>query len=271
MLTTVKRGLAPALMAVLLLAMPAAAKGGNTSDGPLQQKVQQEISKKKQWSNVTATVADGVVTLTGTTKTYADKQKAEKKAERIDGVRAVVNQIVVDAGSVSDDQLFQTIADKLRYDRVDQGLILGVNRRGMNSSVTAGNTFNNFNIDVKNGVVTISGNARTEADSASAIALVENTAGVKDVIDNIEIAPASGMDDQLRIRVARAVYGDPVLSKYAIDPQRPIRIIVENGHVTLDGMVLNEMDKNVAGIRANEVSGVFSVKNNLMVANQQPK
>ncbi|MDP9267878.1 MAG: BON domain-containing protein [Acidobacteriota bacterium] len=266
MLTTVRRVLAPALLALLLLAIPAAAKSGNTSDGPLQQKVQQELGKKKQWSNVHATVADGVVTLTGTVKTYADKQRAEHKAEHTDGVRAVVNQIVVDAGSASDEQLFQTIADKLRYDRVDQGLIMGVNR-----NVTAGNTFNNFNIDVKNGVVTISGNARTDTDAASAVALVENTPGVKDVIDNIEIAPASIMDDQLRIRVARALYGDPVLSKYAMDPQRPIRIIVENGHVTLDGMVLNEMDKNVAGIRANGVSGAFSVKNNLMVANQQPK
>jgi len=261
MFMTFKRVVAPALLALALLAVPAVAKSGN--DGSLQQKVQQEIGKKKQWSNVQVAVADGVVTLTGKTKTYADKARAERKAEHIDGVRAVVNQIAVDAGSVSDDQLFQTIADKLRYDRVDQGVLMGVNR-----NVTAGNTFNSFNVDVKNGVVTLSGNARTDTDAASAVALVENTPGVKDVIDNIEIAPASGMDDQLRIQVARAVYGDPVLSKYAMDPQRPIRIIVENGHVTLDGMVLNEMDKNVAGIRANGVSGVFSVKNNLMVANQ---
>jgi len=267
MFTTVKRGLAPALLALALLAMPAA--GSNASDGPLQQKVQQEISKKKQWNNVKATVSDGVVTLAGNTKTYADKQKAERKAEHVDGVRSVVNQITVDAGSVGDDQLFQTIADKLRYDRVDEGVLLGVGRG--NNNVTAGNTFNSFNVDVKNGVVTLSGNARTEADAASAVAIVEHTEGVRDVIDNIEVAPASGMDDELRVRVARAIYGDPVLGKYAMDPQRPIRIIVQNGRVTLDGMVMNEMDKNVAGIRANGVSGVFAVKNDLMVANQQAR
>jgi hyperosmotically inducible protein len=266
MLMTVKRGLVPALLALLLLAMPAAAKSGNSGDTALQQKVQQEVSKKKQWKNVQATVSDGVVRLTGSTRTYADKVKAERKVAHIDGVRSVANQIVVDAGAASDEQLFQAIADKLRYDRVDEGRIMGVNR-----NLTAGNTFNSFNVDVRKGVVTISGNARTEADASSAIAAVENTPGVKDVIDNIEVAPASIMDDQSRVRVARAIYGDPVLSKYAMDPQKPIRIIVENGHVTLEGMVLNEMDKNVAGIRAREVSGVFDVKNNLVVANQQQK
>jgi hyperosmotically inducible protein len=265
MLDNVKKTLVPALMALVLLAMPAAAKSG-ANDGQAQQKLQQELGKKKQWADVKATVQDGVATLTGTTRTYADKQKAERKAEHMDGVRSVINNVQVNGGNVSDDELFQNIADKLRYDRVDQGVIMGVNR-----NVTAGNTFNSFNVDVKSGVVTISGNARTDADAASAVALVENTPGVKDVIDNIEVAPASGMDDQLRVRVARAVYGDPVLSKYAADPQQPIRIIVENGHVTLAGMVLNEMDKNVAGMRANQVSGVFSVKNDLQVPNQQAR
>ena len=265
MLIRMKQVMAPALMALMLVAtLPAVARGPN--DAQLQQKIQQEVTKKKQWNQVTATVEDGVVTLTGTTRTYADKAKLERKVEHAEGVRSVVNRVQVAAGNLSDEQLFQTIADKLRYDRVDEGLIMGVNR-----NITAGNAFNSFNVDVKNGVVTISGNARTEADAASAVALVENTPGVKDVIDNIEVAPASGMDDQLRIRVARAIYGDTVLQKYAMDPQKPIRIIVENGHVTLEGQVLNEMDKNVAGIRANEVSGVFSVKNNLQVANQQPR
>jgi hyperosmotically inducible protein len=140
---------------------------------------------------------------------------------------------------------------------------------GVSRNVTAGNTFNNFSVDVKNGVVTLGGNARTESDKASALAIIENTPGVKDVIDNVEVAPASGMDDQLRVQVARAVYGEPGLQKYAMDPQHPIRIIVQNGKVTLEGVVLNEMDKNVAGMRASQVPGSFAVKNNLVAANQQ--
>jgi hyperosmotically inducible periplasmic protein len=265
----VKRVLAPALMAALL-ALPAAAKDkkGGSSDAQIQQDMQKELGKRKQWKDVTAAVDDGVVTLGGSTPTYSEKTKVERKAEHVSGVRSVVNQVQVSAGNVSDEELFQTLADKLRYDRVDQGIIMGVAGRG---NTTAGNMFNNFTIDVKNGVVTIGGNARTPVDAASAVAIVENTAGVRDVIDNIEVAPASGMDDQLRLRIARAIYGDPVLQKYAMDPQSPIRIIVQNGHVTLDGLVLNEMDKNIAFTRAREVSGAFEVKNNIMVANQQPK
>jgi hypothetical protein len=90
--------------------------------------------------------------------------------------------------------------------------------------------------------------------------------GVKDVIDNVSIAPTSQFDDGIRLRVLRAVYGDPVLNKYAIDPARPIRIIVANGHVTLYGEVDSKMDKNVAGIRASGVFGAFTVDNKLQVA-----
>jgi hypothetical protein len=76
------------------------------------------------------------------------------------------------------------------------------------------------------------------------------------------------MDDHTRMALARAVYGNPVLNKYAIDPAKPIRISVQNGHVELYGIVDNQTDKNVAFIQANSVPGVFSVKNYLQVANQ---
>lgn len=261
---TVKRFLAPALVTALLAVSAAALpQGGN--DAQTQQAAQQELGKKKEFQNVKVAVSDGVATLTGSVEKYSDKVRAEKKAQHVKGVSDTVNKLEV-SSSVSDDELYNTLADKLRYDRVDQGLIMGVGR-----NVTAGNTFNNFTLDVKNGIVTLGGTARTDTDKASALAIVENTPGVKDVIDNVEVSPASILDDQLRVRVARAIYGDPVLSKYAMDPQQPIRIIVENGKVTLAGQVLNDGDKNIAGIRANGVSGVFAVTNNLAVANQKPR
>jgi osmotically-inducible protein OsmY len=67
----------------------------------------------------------------------------------------------------------------------------------------------------------------------------------------------------------RAIYGDPVLSRYAMDPQAPIRIIVDRGHVTLYGVVDNALDKQVAGMRANQVFGAFSVDNELVARNQE--
>ena len=86
------------------------------------------------------------------------------------------------------------------------------------------------------------------------------------VVDNINVLPTSPMDDDIRLSVARAIYGNSTLSKYAIDPQKPIRIVVDNGHVTLYGVVDNQMDKQIAEMQAKSVPNVFSVDNKLMVA-----
>ncbi|MFI4923300.1 MAG: BON domain-containing protein, partial [Burkholderiales bacterium] len=81
----------------------------------------------------------------------------------------------------------------------------------------------------------------------------------------VKVLPVSIFDDSIRIRTARAIYRDSVLGRYAIDPVDPIRIVVQNGHVTLYGTVQNTMDKNIAGLRANGVQGAFSVENKLVV------
>jgi hyperosmotically inducible periplasmic protein len=94
---------------------------------------------------------------------------------------------------------------------------------------------------------------------------VKHIEGVEKVDNQIEILPTSMVDDRLRHQLFRAIYRYPPLQKYAIVPQKPIRIIVKNGHVSLEGVVDNDGDKNFAGIRANGVSGVFSVDNNLQV------
>ena len=96
--------------------------------------------------------------------------------------------------------------------------------------------------------------------------LVKRVPGVTSVTDQIKVLPLSSFDDRLRLQVARAVYRDPVLNRYALQAVGPIHIIVENGHVTLAGTVSTEMEKNVAGIRANAAGLSFgSVTNNLQV------
>lgn len=102
----------------------------------------------------------------------------------------------------------------------------------------------------------------TKSDAGNAVKGIE---GVEHVDNQIEVLPLSPMDDQLRRRLFRAIYGYPSLERYAMPVVKPIRIIVKNGHVTLEGVVDNESDKNTAGIRANGVSGTFSVTNNLSV------
>ncbi|MBZ5572594.1 MAG: BON domain-containing protein [Acidobacteriia bacterium] len=103
----------------------------------------------------------------------------------------------------------------------------------------------------------------TKSDAENAVKRIE---GVERVDNQIEVLPLSPMDDRLRLRLYRAIYGYPTLQKYALPVIKPIRIIVKGGHVTLEGVVDNEGDKKVAGIRAHGVSGSFSVTNNLVVA-----
>jgi osmotically-inducible protein OsmY len=101
-----------------------------------------------------------------------------------------------------------------------------------------------------------------KSDAENAVKRIE---GVEKVDNQIEVLPTSPMDDRLRLRLYHAIYGYAPLEKYALGVQKPIRIIVNNGHVTLEGVVDNEGDKNFAGMRAKGVSGTFSVTNNLQV------
>lgn len=95
--------------------------------------------------------------------------------------------------------------------------------------------------------------------------VVKHIEGVEKVDNQIEVLPPSPMDDRLRLELFRAIYQYPALQKYELGVQKPIRIIVKNGRVTLEGVVDSESDKNLAGLRANGVSGIFSVTNNLQV------
>jgi hyperosmotically inducible protein len=94
---------------------------------------------------------------------------------------------------------------------------------------------------------------------------VKSIEGVSMVVNNIEVLPNSPSDDRTRREVYRAIYGSTALDRYALQAVPSIHIIVKNGNVTLVGVADTEADKNLAGIRANGVTGVFSVKNDLAV------
>ncbi|HEY7353205.1 MAG TPA: BON domain-containing protein [Terriglobales bacterium] len=116
--------------------------------------------------------------------------------------------------------------------------------------------------------VTLMGQVTNPTLKSDAGNVVKQIEGVEKVDNQIEVLPVSPMDNQLRRKLYFAIYGFSSLQKYDMPVIKPIRIIVKNGHVTLDGVVDSEADKNTAGIRANSVSGVFSVTNNLKV--EQP-
>jgi osmotically-inducible protein OsmY len=210
--------------------------------------VTQKLAAKNQFSNVKATVEDGIVTLTGTVDLYQRKLDATKLARKTSKAQGVRNLITVAGPTVTDAQLEQKLATKLTYVRVGYD-----------------NTFDYFALGVKDGVVTVEGQDRTGIGRDEAMADIANMPGVKDVVDNISIAPTSNFDDRIRLSALRAIYGDSVLSRYAMDPARPIRIIVANGHVTLYGAVDSAMDKQLAGMKAGQIPGAFSVDNKLQV------
>ena len=114
-------------------------------------------------------------------------------------------------------------------------------------------------------VVTLNGQVTNPVLRSDANNVVKRIEGVERVDNQIQVLPVSFFDDGLRVQLFRSIYGYPTLQKYVLGVQKPIRIIVQNGHVTLMGVVDSEMDRNIAGIRANGVPGVFSVDNQLQV------
>jgi hyperosmotically inducible protein len=125
-----------------------------------------------------------------------------------------------------------------------------------------------YSVD-ENGVVTLSGEVRQPWLKSDAERTVKHIDGVTQVVDNIKVLPLSPMDNRIRAAEYRAIYGFGGLYRYAMGTNPAIHIIVDNGHVTLIGVVDNQADKNMANIRANGVPGVFSVTNDLRVANEK--
>jgi hyperosmotically inducible periplasmic protein len=218
-------------------------------DGAIEQKVSQQLQDKSDFQNVKSNVEDGIVTLTGTVDLYQHKLDAAKKIRKVQNVQGVRNLIEVAGPNVADQTLHEQIAKKLYYERV-----------GYYDSA-----FNYFTLGVNNGVVTVGGETYNDVGRDDALATIQRMPGVKDVVNEVKVSPVSLFDDSIRVRAARAIYRDPSLGKYSVDPARPIRIIVNNGNVSLYGTVNSAMDKTIAGIRVNSVPGAFSVQNNLTV------
>ena len=124
--------------------------------------------------------------------------------------------------------------------------------------------FDNLAFKVEGDRVTLVGQVVRPTLRSDAEARVKKIEGVASVVNQIEVLPVSPNDGRLRLAVYRAIYGNTVLQRYALQAVPSIHIIVKNGHVTLEGVAANEADKNIANIEANGVSGVFSVTNRLV-------
>lgn len=235
-------------LAVSILSVGLAAQTTSARyDSDIQSRVTQQLAKKQEFRNLQATTEDGIVTLSGKVDLYQQKLDAAKKVRKLDKVQGVRNMVAV-SSSAPDAEVEAKLERKLHYDRIGYD-----------------NLFNFVDVTVKDGVATLNGETYNDLGRDSALALANSMPGVKDVVDNIKVSPVSGFDDRIRISALRAIYRDPVLGRYASDPAKPIRIVVDNGKLSLYGTVATAMDKQIAGMRANQVFGVFSVQNNLEV------
>jgi hyperosmotically inducible protein len=238
------------LAVALTLGGPAALSQSNAQ---IQAEVVKALSKS-HYEAVHGTVQDnGVVILNGSVDVFDLNERIDHKIHRIKGVKAVENDIQVAGAPVPDQDLSAKLVKAIEYDRVGYGTT----------------PFNAISVTVRDGIVTLGGHAYGPVDADSAAAVAANMKGVKDVVNDIQVDPLSPMDDSIRIRAFRTIYGYPSLNKYAVDPGKTIRISVQNGRITLFGVVDSQSDKDTAGIRANTVPGVFHVDNQLQVLNDQ--
>lgn len=123
--------------------------------------------------------------------------------------------------------------------------------------------FDNLAYRIDGSIVTLYGQVVRPTTKHDAEARVKSLRGVERVVNKIEVLPLSRFDDTIRYNTYRAVFGRGGLYRYAMGANPSVHIIVANGHVTLEGVVSNKMDKQLAYIAANGVPGVFSVTNNL--------
>jgi hypothetical protein len=122
--------------------------------------------------------------------------------------------------------------------------------------------FDDVSAQVQNGVVTLTGKVTMPYKRSDIEKRVEKVDGVSKVVDRITVLPVSGWDNELRYRIARAIYRNPNFANYGLGPNPSIHIIVENGHVTLTGVVMNDMDRTIARSLVSQF-GVMSVTNKL--------
>src|ERR1044072_1927251 len=213
------RALASFLLVGVLSIGAAAQASAARYDNDIQSRVSTELGKKAEFHNLQASTEDGIVTLTGDVNVYQQKLDAAKKISKMDKVQGVRNLIAVST-SAPDSELQAKLDRKLSYDRIGYD-----------------NRFNFVTVWVKDGVATLIGEVRQPISSDSAFFIASSMPGVKEVINNVKVAPVSNFDDRIRIAATRAIYGDSVLSRYSMDPVQPIRIVVDNGKLSLYGTV----------------------------------
>ena len=229
-------------LATLLAAVPARAA---LSDSEIQTLVE-VLLRDKKITGLRVSVNDAVVTLAGIVPNAWAKARAMELALKPQDVQSLVVDELKVARGESDAQVAATVADRVR--------------RYVLYSV-----FDDVNLTVHEGVVTLTGRVIQGFKVKDIEDVVSRVMGVQEVRNELQVLPTSIVDDQLRNSVASQIYGDPLFETYAFQVNPPIHIIVENGRVTLTGVVTSQVQRTKAEMIARTVFGVMSVENKLQM------
>lgn len=218
-----------------------------TTDSALQAQVTARL-RDANFDSIAVEVNDRTALLTGTVDRLAKADRAVQLARKVDGLSGVSSHIEVRSAR-TDNEIAGDVTHEIRmfpfYD-----------------------VFDLVNGEVQDGVVTLRGAVRLPQRFHDYENLTRQVAGVKAVKNELEVLPTSTFDDQVRLRVARAIYGSSALGfRYGNQALPPIHIIVKNGNVRLEGVVANQLDKALAERAARFAATYFNLENNLRISN----
>jgi NhaA family Na+:H+ antiporter len=235
----------PLMFAAALLFLPSMALSQTQptlSDSAIRVIVEENLADEKI-AGVNVSVSNGAVTLRGVVDTLWEKEKAVEEARKAHQVRSIVSEIVIAPGE-SDARIAEDVSSRIR--------------RYIFFSI-----FDDAEVAVSHGVVTLTGKVTMPYKAEAFADLASHVKGVQRISNLVQTLPVSSFDDELRFKIARQIYGDPLFWNLAIQVDPPLHIVVENGRVTLTGVVPSEVEQRKAEIIALSTFGVFSVENRL--------
>jgi len=237
------------LAVAILLAMPAFATT-QSGDAQVQASIQNKIYHTRSFNRgqIQVTYEHGVATLTGSVDSLGTKLDAERDARKVKGVEQVVNNLIVETEDVKPVQMLEGARHEIvMYPRYT--------------------IFDNIELRADGNTLVVSGQVTQPFKKSDLGIILAHVRGVAGLENNLEVLPTSNFDDQIRVRVARAIYGDPLFLRYRNQALPPIHIIVKNGNVRLVGVVANQLDRQKAEMNARLATTYFGLTNELRVDN----
>ena len=231
----------------LLFAFPldAAQSTPSASDPQLKTRVEQRLEDRRVRGIKVSVVHDGTVALTGSVASAGAKQDLIAEVLKVEGVKEVVSELTIGRAE-SDQKLGERVADQMRRS-------------------TYFTVFDEVQIGVDNGVVTLTGYVTQPIKSDDLARRASHVDGVREFVNRLEVLPASLSDDRLRAIIANTLYRDPAFSNYASQAVPPVHIIVRNSSVLLTGVVNNEVERRQAENIVRHIPGIIGVQNALRV------